>query len=52
MLTKPEVSALIVSASKPGHLEDAIAALDLALSDDEIARLEAPHVPHAVVGFS
>ncbi|WBO21917.1 aldo/keto reductase [Sphingomonas abietis] len=51
VLDKPEVSAPIVGASKPGHLDDAIAALDLELSDDEIARLEAPYVPHAVVGF-
>jgi len=52
VLAKPEVSAPIVGASRPGHLDDAIAALDLTLSDDEIARLEAPYVPHAVVGFS
>ncbi|MEH3123508.1 MAG: aldo/keto reductase [Sphingomonas phyllosphaerae] len=51
VLAKPEVSAPIVGASKPGHL-DAIAVLDLAMSDDEIARLETPYVPHAVVGFS
>jgi aryl-alcohol dehydrogenase-like predicted oxidoreductase len=52
VLAKPEISAPIVGASKPGHLDDAIAALDLVLSDDEIATLEAPYVPHAVVGFS
>lgn len=52
VMAKPEVSAPIVGASKLGHLDDAIAALDLELSDDEIARLEAPYVPHAVVGFS
>lgn len=52
VLAKPEVSAPIIGASKPAHLDDAIAALDLELSDDEIARLEAPYVPHAVVGFS
>jgi aryl-alcohol dehydrogenase-like predicted oxidoreductase len=51
-MAKPEVSAPIVGASKPGHLDDAIAALDLILSDDEIARLEKPYIPHAVVGFS
>lgn len=51
VLDKPEVSAPIVGASKPGHLDDAIAALDLDLSDDEVARLEAPYVPHFVVGF-
>ncbi len=48
---KSEIAAPIVGASKPGHLEDAIAALSLALTADEIATLEAPYVPHAVVGF-
>ena len=52
VLAKPEVSAPIVGASRPGHLEDAVAALALVLSDEEIARLEAPYVPHGVVGFS
>jgi aryl-alcohol dehydrogenase-like predicted oxidoreductase len=51
VLDKPEVSAPIVGASKSGHLEDAIAALDIALTDDELDRLEAPYIPHAVVGF-
>jgi aryl-alcohol dehydrogenase-like predicted oxidoreductase len=51
VLAKPEVSAPIVGASKPQHLDDAIAALDLDLSQEEIAALEAPYVPHAVVGF-
>jgi 1-deoxyxylulose-5-phosphate synthase len=51
VLAKPVVAAPIVGASKPGHLTDAVAALDLVLSDEEIARLEAPYVPHAVVGF-
>lgn len=45
------VSAPIIGASKPGHLDDAIAALGLQLSDEEVARLEAPYVPHAVTGF-
>ncbi len=51
VMAKPEVSAPIVGASKVAHLDDAIAALAIELSDDEIARLEAPYVPHAVVGF-
>ena len=51
VLAKSVVSAPIVGASKPGHLEDAVAALDVVLSEDEISRLEAPYVPHAVVGF-
>ncbi|SMF19201.1 MULTISPECIES: aldo/keto reductase [unclassified Pseudomonas] len=45
------VTAPIIGASKPGHLDDAIAALGLQLSDEEVARLEAPYVPHAVTGF-
>ena len=51
VLAKQEVSAPIVGASKPGHLDDAIAALDLDLTDAELDRLEEPYVPHAVVGF-
>jgi aryl-alcohol dehydrogenase-like predicted oxidoreductase len=51
VLAKPVVSAPIVGASKPHHLEDAIAALSLELSAEEIALLEAPYVPHPIVGF-
>ena len=43
--TKPAVVAPIVGATKPHHLEAAVAALDIELSDDEIARLEAPYRP-------
>ncbi|RYD24755.1 MAG: aldo/keto reductase, partial [Lysobacteraceae bacterium] len=52
VLAKPEVSAPIIGASKVAHLDDAIAALELGLTDREIARLEEPYVPHSVVGFS
>jgi len=52
VLAKRGVSAPIVGASKAAQLGDAIAALELVLSDDEIKRLEAPYVPHAVTGFS
>jgi len=52
VLAKPEVSAPIIGASRHGHLEDAIAALTLELTDQEIDRLEEPYVPHAVVGFA
>ncbi len=45
------VTAPIVGASKPGHLDDAVAAVDLVLSDDEVARLEEPYTPHEVAGF-
>jgi aryl-alcohol dehydrogenase (NADP+) len=42
------VSAPIVGASKPGHLDDAVASLELELTDDEAKRLEAPYAPHPV----
>jgi aryl-alcohol dehydrogenase-like predicted oxidoreductase len=51
LLGKDEVTAPIVGASKLGHLDDAVAALDIHLTDEEMARLEEPYVPHAVVGF-
>jgi 1-deoxyxylulose-5-phosphate synthase len=50
LLHKPGVTAPIVGATKIGHLEDAFAAAELSLSDDEIARLEEPYVPHRIVG--
>ena len=52
MLTKPEITAPIVGASKPHHLEDAVAAVSLRLSPEEILDLEQPYVPHPVLGFS
>jgi aryl-alcohol dehydrogenase-like predicted oxidoreductase len=52
LLQKPAVTAPIVGASKPQHLDDALAALTLNLTEAEIAQLEAPYVPHAVVGHS
>ena len=51
LLSKPGVTAPIVGASKPAHLDDAVAALEVKLSPDEIGQLEAPYVPHAVAGF-
>jgi 1-deoxyxylulose-5-phosphate synthase len=48
---RPGVTAPIVGATKPEHLDDAVAALDLELTDDEVARLEAPYRPHEVAGF-
>ncbi|MGU3432318.1 aldo/keto reductase [Actinomycetes bacterium M1A6_2h] len=47
----PTVAAPIVGATKISHLDDAIAALDVELTAEEIARLEAPYEPRAVVGF-
>ncbi|MGI9072699.1 MAG: aldo/keto reductase [Bryobacteraceae bacterium] len=52
MFQKSVVTAPIVGASKPHHLDDAIAALSLTLTRDEIAALEQPYVPHPIVGFS
>jgi len=49
---KAGVTAPIVGASKLAHLEDAVAALAVSLTLDEIAALEAPYVPHAVAGFA
>jgi aryl-alcohol dehydrogenase (NADP+) len=51
LLGQPGVTAPIVGASKPGHLVDAVAALDLTLQPEEVAALQAPYLPHAVVGF-
>ena len=51
MLSKPVVSAPIIGATKLEHLNDAIAALDVKLDDEEIATLEEPYRPHGVVGF-
>lgn len=51
VLQQPGVSAPIVGASKPAQLQDAVAALEVTLSDAERAALEAPYLPHAVVGF-
>jgi aryl-alcohol dehydrogenase-like predicted oxidoreductase len=50
LLHKPGVTAPIVGATKLGHVEDALATAELALSPDEIARLEEPYVPHRVLG--
>jgi aryl-alcohol dehydrogenase-like predicted oxidoreductase len=51
LIRRPGVTAPIIGASKPQHLDDAVAALELELTADENQQLEAPHTPHAVVGF-
>ena len=51
MLSKPGITAPIIGATKPHHISDAVAAVELTLSDEEIARLEAPYAPHPVAGF-
>lgn len=52
VLRKPEISAPIIGATRIEQLDEAVAALSLKLSDADAAELEAPYVPHAVVGFS
>jgi len=51
LLSRPGVTAPIVGATKPHHLTDAVAALSLELSSEEVALLEAPYHPHPVSGF-
>ena len=51
MLQKPFITAPIIGASKMHHLDDAVAAMSLKLSAEEIARLEEPYTPHAIAGF-
>jgi aryl-alcohol dehydrogenase-like predicted oxidoreductase len=51
MLSKPAITAPIIGASKPGHLEDAVAALSVELSSEEISKLEELYQPHPVLGF-
>ncbi|MEQ1716736.1 MAG: aldo/keto reductase, partial [Hyphomicrobium sp.] len=52
LLAKPGVTAPIVGATKPGQLEDAIAAVEVKLSAEEITRLQEPYVPHTPAGFA
>jgi 1-deoxyxylulose-5-phosphate synthase len=51
LLHKPGVTAPIIGASKISHLEDAVSALEVSLSDDEINNLEEPYQPHPVLGL-
>ena len=48
----PLVTAPIIGATKPHHLEDAVAGVDLELSAEEIASLEEPYLPHEIAGFA
>jgi 1-deoxyxylulose-5-phosphate synthase len=52
LLHKPGVVAPIVGATKTGHIEDAVAAVAVSLSEDEIKRLEEPYRPHRIRGHS
>jgi aryl-alcohol dehydrogenase (NADP+) len=50
LLHQPGVTAPIIGASKMEHLEDALAAVELKLDDDECAQLEQPYKPHPILG--
>jgi 1-deoxyxylulose-5-phosphate synthase len=52
LLGRSGVSAPIIGATKVGHLDDAIAAVDVSLSGEEAARLEAPYRPHQIIGHA
>lgn len=52
LLHKPGVAAPIVGVSKMRHLEESVTAVDITLSDDEIAQLEEPYRPHPILGHS
>ncbi|WP_033278876.1 aldo/keto reductase [Streptomyces sp. NRRL F-525] len=52
LLHQSTVAAPIVGAAKPQHLEDAVAAVELELSDKELEELEQPYTPHAISGHS
>jgi 1-deoxyxylulose-5-phosphate synthase len=51
LLQKKGVTSPIIGASKPEHLKDAVAALALKLTAEEVAALEKPYVPHNISGF-
>lgn len=51
-LSKPVVTAPIVGATKLHYLDDAVASLDVQLSEDEIKYLEEPYVPQVVAGYA
>jgi aryl-alcohol dehydrogenase-like predicted oxidoreductase len=51
LLQRPVVTAPIIGASKPQHLVDAVAALELKLSPDEVLRLEEAYAPHRAANF-
>jgi len=52
LLNKPHIASPIIGATKMDHLEQAIAALDIKLSDEDIKQLEEPYTPHPVLGHS
>jgi aryl-alcohol dehydrogenase-like predicted oxidoreductase len=52
LLSKPVITAPIVGATKPHHLEDAVAALSIHLTREETSALEEPYTPHPILGFN
>jgi 1-deoxyxylulose-5-phosphate synthase len=52
LLQKEPVTSPIIGATKMSHLEDAVTALSISLTPDEISFLEEPYVPHSVLGFN
>ena len=52
MYTKPYVTSPIVGTTKPHHLDDALAAMDVNLTEDEVKRLEEPYCPHPVIAHT
>ncbi len=52
VLSKTDVTAPIIGASKPQHLDEALGAISVKLSEDEIKRLEEPYKPHRILGHS
>jgi aryl-alcohol dehydrogenase-like predicted oxidoreductase len=52
LLSRPAITAPIIGASKAHHVDDAIAAVDIRLTEDEIAGLEEPYHPHPIRGHS
>ncbi len=51
VLHNPTVTSPIIGATKPHHIDDAVAAVDLELTEDEVKTLEDPYLPHPIVGF-
>jgi len=52
ILHRPGITSPIIGASKMRHLEEAVAALDIGLSDEDRARLEEPYRPHPILGHA
>jgi aryl-alcohol dehydrogenase (NADP+) len=52
ILSKPYVASPIIGATKMDHLDQAISALDIKLSEEEVNQLEASYTPHPVLGHS